>query len=114
MLIVSVKSSKLDWVNSLDELNTIPVVGPLILACCFMFPTLILQYFVELLVGDIPLYDLSFVFFLNTFCIHLFLRILFDIRINFFFISSLVLSLICMVINFFRDRAELMEFLFEQ
>ncbi len=85
MLITTVKSSKISWIKNLNEANKAPVIGSLFLACIFMFPTLILQYFVELIFGDDPLFDLSFVFFLNTFFIHLFLKIVFDITVKFFF-----------------------------
>ncbi len=111
MIIVSVKSSKVKWINDLNELTKVPIIGSLFLACIFMFPTFIIQFLIELILGDIPLYDLSFTFFFNTFWIHLFIRILFDVRINFFFISTLIFCLIGMTINYFNEKEMLIQML---
>jgi hypothetical protein len=111
MLIVSVESSKVKWINNLNNATEIPFIGSIFVACCFMFPTFFIQYFVELLFGKIPVYDLSFTFFLNTFCIHLFLRIVFDIKIKFFFISSLFICILCMILNFSNEKEQLIQML---
>ncbi len=97
MLIASVKSNKIIWVNNL---NDIPYLSSLIIACSAMLPTFVFQSFLEVIFGPISAFEFSFTYFLNTLSIHVFILILFDIRIRIFFIPSILFCLIGMAINF--------------
>jgi len=109
MFIVSVASRKLNWINDVNEINKAPFIGSILLGFGFMFPTLFMEIVVESIFGENPLFDLSFVFFLNTFCIHLFLKIAFDITIKFFFIPSLIWVLFLMGFHLFKEKEQLLQ-----
>ena len=93
MIIASVESDRFPVLN---ELNDIPFISSFIIACVAMLPMFVIHELVQEAFGRNEIFDLSFTFFLNNMCLHLFLTFILDIRVKLFFIP---LTLFCFVLS---------------
>ena len=100
MIIASIKSEKFPGLN---DLNDIPFIGAVIIACGSMLPMFVIQELVQQAFGRSDIFNLSTTFFFNNLCFHVFLMKAFDVRIKLFFVSSIIFCLFCVCLNFYRE-----------
>ena len=108
MLIASVKSDRFPVI---EKINTLPVFSDLIVACCAMLPMFVIQELVQEIFGRDLIFDLSFTFFFNNFCLHLFLTFILDIRVKLFFVPITLFCLFCTILNGYREWDLILELL---
>ena len=100
MLIASIKSDRFPILN---KLNDIPFIGSIIIACISMLPMFVIHELIQEAFGRNEIFDLSFTFFLNNLCLHLFLAFVLDIRVKLFYIPLTLFCLFCTVLNGYRE-----------
>jgi hypothetical protein len=93
MLFSSISSEKY---KSLNKINEIPILGTIIVFVIAILPTVIIQDLIQLIIGEIPIFETGFMVWFNTLCIHLFILRFLKIKINLFLIPSWVACVICM------------------
>lgn len=100
MLIASIKSNRFP---ALNKLNDIPVISAFIIACTSMLPMFVIHELIQEAFGRNEIFDLSFTFFFNNLCLHLFLTFVLDIRVKLFFIPIVLFCLFCSILNGYRE-----------
>lgn len=104
MLIGSIESKKFPLLN---QINDISFFGSWIIFICSMLPMYGFQAIIQDVFGRNEIFDLSFTFFLNNLCFHIFLAVILDIRIKFFYVSSILFCLVCTIFNGIRQYDEI-------
>ena len=100
MMIASIKSNKFKGLNGL---NDVPFIGSWVIAIGSMLPMFGFHELIQAIFGRNEIFDLSFTFFLNNLCFHVFLMFVLDIKIKLFFVSSIVFCLFCTILNGYRE-----------
>lgn len=108
MLIASVKSDRFPGLNSL---NDVPFIGAAIIACAAMLPMFAIHELIQEVFGRNEVFDLSFTFFINNLCLHLFLTYILDIKVRLFFIPITLFCLFCVILNGYREWDLIVELL---
>ena len=92
MFFSSISSEKY---KSLNLINEIPLIGTIIVFVIAILPTVLSQELIQLIIGEIPIFETGFMIWFYTFFIHLLLLYSLKIKINLFFIPSWLTCLIC-------------------